>query len=260
MRLSSTLQVLAQTGYGVWMLLGLALAFGVFRAGRGESLVPLAVGAILVSLGLLLASLRRSWSPDWLGWKPGRRAWPTRSALLGMATYLPMLAVAGLTRGDNAFWATRAVGATLMLCALATLAYDARAAHRGSPVAAGTALETLLFAAFSGGLWLWLFAAADTSVAPGESGHIWVLPLLALGIVVGGARSFPWRGRRAVPREPAAKQRQVVAALLVYALPCLALLLSEVTGGSIVLALLAIAACVAGRVRERRLHQLAVQP
>lgn len=260
--LAVTLRVLAQAGYGLWMLLGLALAFGVFRAGRGESLVPLAVGALLVSLGLLVTSLQRSWSPAWLGWQPGRRAWPTRSALLGMATYLPMLAVAGLTRGDNSFWATRAAGATLMLCALATLVYERRALLRKAPVAFRAALETLLFASYSGGLWLWLFATADTSVSPDDVSHAWVLPLLVLILLLGWAESVRWGRRTAASTASGSARsgttslrlRHMTAALLVYAVPCVALLLSDMVRGTIVVALLAVAACLIGRVWEQRLY------
>lgn len=263
--LAAALRVLAQAGYGLWMLLGLALAFGVFRTGRGESLVPLAVGAILVSLGLLLASLRRPWSPAWLGWQPGRRAWPTRSALLGMATYLPMLAVAGLTRGDNAFWATRAVGAALMLCALATLIYDRRAAHRGTPMPFAGLLETLLFAGYSGGLWLWLFASADTSVSPGEANHPWVLPLLVLAVLLGGVESVRWRVRPIASADAGTTlsgnprgSRHLITALLVYAVPCAALVFSEMGSGSTAVALLVMAACLIGRLWEQRLYDRSV--
>ena len=45
---------------------------------------------------------------------------------MALACYLPMLAVAGLTRGDNDFWATRLAGAALMLCSVGNLIYSAQ--------------------------------------------------------------------------------------------------------------------------------------
>lgn len=40
------------------MLLSLALALGIYSTGRGEALVPLALGCLFVSAGLLTACLR----------------------------------------------------------------------------------------------------------------------------------------------------------------------------------------------------------
>ena len=75
--LAAMLQTWADTGYGLWALQGMALAFGMFRAGRGESLVPLALGALFVSAGLLVACLRlpRRTALAWLASRP-RHAGP----------------------------------------------------------------------------------------------------------------------------------------------------------------------------------------
>ncbi|ODV12563.1 MAG: hypothetical protein ABT19_11355 [Rhodanobacter sp. SCN 68-63] len=84
--------MLADTGYGIWALQGMGLAFGIFREGRGESLVPLAVGTLFVIAGLVVASVRAPGVPAWHGWRPGHHAWPPRSALIALASFLPMLA------------------------------------------------------------------------------------------------------------------------------------------------------------------------
>src|SRR6185312_7288150 len=106
-RAAALLQVLATTGYGIWLWLGLALLLGL--------------GAVLAGSGLLLACLRIPGLASWHGWlpRPGHR--PTRSALMALATWLPVLAVAGLAHGDNGFWVTRLAGTALMLCSLVSL-------------------------------------------------------------------------------------------------------------------------------------------
>jgi hypothetical protein len=95
------LEVLALCGYGLWMLLGLALALGIYSTGRGEALVPLTLGCLFVSAGLLLACLRLPLMPEWHGWPIGHSLRPTREALLALATYLPMLGLAGMVRGSG---------------------------------------------------------------------------------------------------------------------------------------------------------------
>src|SRR6185312_1094558 len=139
-RAAALLQVLATTGYGIWLWLGLSLLLGLSPPGRSGTLIPLGLGAVLAGSGLLLACLRIPGLASWHGWlrRPGHR--PTRSALMALATWLPVLAVAGLAHGDNGFWVTRLAGTALMLCSLVSLllaTHDDRAAaglphhHRG---------------------------------------------------------------------------------------------------------------------------------
>jgi hypothetical protein len=130
--------VLPPTGFGMWALLGGGLALAVYPNGRGEVLVPLTFGLLCVLAGLLYMA-------------PRRGARPTREGLLAMATFLPMLAVAGLARGDNDFWATRLAGAVLAVCSIATLCMARRRM--------ATAPADVLAALLSGGLWLWLCIA-----------------------------------------------------------------------------------------------------
>ena len=101
---------LADTGRGIWLLLGIALTFGLFRQGRGNTLVLLALGAAFVLAGLAVALLRRTGDTAWHGWRPRQSFVPTPAALFALAGFLPVLAVAGLSRGDNDFWATRIAG------------------------------------------------------------------------------------------------------------------------------------------------------
>ncbi len=130
-------QTASATGYGLWMVLGTALALGLYPDGRGDVLAPLSIGLVLVGVGLVATCLRLPFAPEWHGWNPVKRMMPTPEGMIAMATFLPMLALGGLARGGNDFWATRLAGAVLMLCSLATLVYTARGDSRGlrGPVA-----------------------------------------------------------------------------------------------------------------------------
>lgn len=241
--LASVLRVLANSGYGLWLLLGLTLALGVYPAGRGEALVPLALGALLVSLSPLAASLRLS-AGDWLGWRFGRGSRPNRRAMLAMVTYLPMLGVAGLVRGDNLFWATRVSAAALALCSLLCLIY-AMPGEAGRREGWTRRLARVVSAGYAGGLWLWLCLAAQ------ESAHLraiysvaWILALQLLALLFWLASG---RGR---PRPPGGR---LVFLALVYLIPCAIVLLAQVNGSQEWLIALAAVSCVVGKSVEPRL-------
>jgi len=155
------LEVLALCGYGLWMLLGLALALGLYSPGRGDALVPLALGCAFVSAGLLSVCLRPRTLSEWHGWRIGRGQRPTREAMLALATYLPMLGLAGLVRGSEEFWATRMISLVLALCSLVCLitsayGYRTRRLADQAGVAAQLPISRLLSACYGGGLWLWV--------------------------------------------------------------------------------------------------------
>jgi len=262
------LQVAADAGYGLWALLGTALALGIYRSGRGESLVPLMIGLVLVSAGLVVAAVRRPGWPDWYGWYPGRNARPTREALTALATYLPMLAVAGLTRGDNDFWATRLAGAVLMMACLGHLLGSTRrlpGRPTGPAHAATLPVGRVMGALFGGGLWLWLCVAADQRVVNGPALHAhqpWLLLLLVMVLLLGLIEGMRWHalraggesGGRGAARLP---QGRFYAALLGHVMPCLALLLADRWQGGGLLAGAAAVSHLAGRAWEQWLYRRA---
>jgi hypothetical protein len=266
--LGTVLQMLADTGCGIWALQGMGLAFGIFREGRGESLVPLMIGLVFVTLSLLASGLKRSGLPAWQGWYPGSSPRPTRGALLVLALYLPMLAVAGLTRGDNGFWATRMAGAALMLCCLGTLLYNP-GTHRlgtiGGSAGATVPVGRVMSALYGGGLWLWLCAAADSDVAfgPAPPEHQpWLLLLMVMALLLGLMEGMRWHALRADEsgsrrRESVPVRGRFVAAVLSHALPCLALLLADRWQASGVLAGVAAASNLVGRALEQGLYSRA---
>src|ERR1700754_199364 len=59
------IQTATAAGYGLWMVLGTSLALGLYPDGRGEVLVPLSIGLVFVSLGLIATCLRLPFAQDW---------------------------------------------------------------------------------------------------------------------------------------------------------------------------------------------------
>ena len=253
-------RVLATSGYGLWAWLGMALVLGR-PDGRSGTLVPLAAGLVLAGFGLVLACLPgRGAAHDWYGWQPYRDSRPTRAALLAFVTYLPMLAVAGLARGDNDFWATRLAGAALALCSLASLAYNhydhRRRWLRPAPPPASQQfpLRRVLFAGYAGGLCLWAITVAQGQQGSPFLGMPWLAILLGLAVVTWVTEAGAWRslGRRRPARTAALRSARWVSTLLVYAVPALAIMLAMWIHTPLLAAAVAAPSCLLGRWLEQR--------
>ncbi|MFC4525670.1 hypothetical protein ISN76_20700 [Dyella halodurans] len=258
------LEVLGFSGFGLWMLLGLTLAMGVYSPGRGDALVTLTLGGALISIGLVAACLRTRWAPTWHGWRIVESQLPTREALIALATFLPMLAVAGLARGDDAFWATRLAGAALALCSLATLILTARgvmldrAPNVDSRMAAQFPLSRVVSATYAGGLWLWVCVTGQ-EVAGVFGGNLpCVVGLLLLGLLRGLVEGMRWQtllARFPGPRVRLELQpRRYLAAALAYAVPSAALLLTSFGEGRVLLSVVAAVSCTLGLCIELSLY------
>jgi sulfite dehydrogenase (quinone) subunit SoeC len=265
---ASLLRVLALCGHGLWLLLGLALALGIYRGGRSEALLPLALGAAFVSLGLLAACLRLPAAPAWHGWRPGWGSRPPPEALLALAAYLPMLAVAGLVRGDNAFWATRLAGAALAACSVASLVYTVQNYRRGLSAgvlrrSAQLPASRLVAACYTGGLWLWLCLALQDGAVHATGSRPWIMVLLVLVLLLGLIEGLRWQalgqpdGRPSGPPAPGRAAR-FVAALFTYALPSLALLVVDLSDAGVPLVAVAAVSCLLGRTVEQRAYESAL--
>lgn len=264
------LEALALCGYGLWMLLGLALALGIYSSGRGDALVPLALGCIFVSAGLLAACLRLRVMLEWHGWRIGTTQRPTREALLALATYLPMLGLAGLARGDDGFWATRLVSVALMICSLSCLVtsaygYRTRRLATQAGVAMQLPVSRVLSAWYSGGLWLWVCVIFQANLSGGAVEPLpWEIGLLLMAMLLGLVDGLGWQSLRAPPpgsqqpRIQGLQARRFLAALFIWAIPCLSLLLVPVVPGGRWLAFCAAAACVVGKSLELWLYDFAL--
>lgn len=263
------LRVLAINGYGLWLLLGLSLSLGVYREGRGEALVPLGLGCVFVSLGLIAACVRLLPALDWHGWQPGGGQRPTRDALLALATYLPMMAVAGLVRGSNDFWATRLAGLALLVGSLGSLSYSAwRYRHQLADslqrISGALPVSRVVAAGYGGGLWLWLclrLQDGDNGVHAADI-HAWIMVLLMLALLLGLIEVLRWQSLApqslAGPASQDIRPGRFAASLFIYALPCLCLLLDDLLGIGPLLIGVAAVSCTIGRTIEQRLYEAAL--
>jgi sulfite dehydrogenase (quinone) subunit SoeC len=265
---ATLLHVCGYNGFGLWMVLGLALAVGVYPDGRGDVLVPLALGAVLVALGVFAACIHSRWMPHWHGWVIGKGSRPTRDALIALACGLPVLAVAGLARGDNTFWATRLSGVAMTLCSLCSLIITAYAdARRQAPgidhhLATQLPLSRVVSATYGGGLWLWLCAAGQGPDQGGMHPMAWIIGLLALSLLRGLVENLRWQAalqRVVMPRGRMELQPgRFLAAVLVYAVPCAALLLMSFGSGWLAFASVAAISCTVGMATELSLYDEAL--
>lgn len=261
---ASLLRMLASSGHGLWMLLGLALALGLYRQGRSEALLPLALGACFVSVGLLAACLHLPGLAEWHGWRPGRHSRPSGEALLALATYLPMLAVAGLVRGDNAFWATRVAGAALALCSAASLVYAVRAyrmrlSARALRSSTQLPASRVVAACYAGGLWLWLCLAVQDGAVHLDQTRPWIMVLLVLALLLGLIEGLRWQALippGLVPGDVVpGRGARFVAALFTYAVPSLALLVVDLSSAGVPLVAFAASSCLLGRTIEQNAYE-----
>jgi len=197
--------VLSGTGYGLWCLLGAALAAGLYPFAGDGVLVPLAFGFALVTAGLL-ASTSHLGRPEraWRALSQWRSSWLSREGIASLVTYLPMLAVAWLAFAGDAGSGLRTAGALLSLCALATILCTANIYRSIKTIAAWRTPQVLplyfMFALLSGGLWLWAWLA----LAPGRATALgFPLALLALAVVAAIIKVDHWKRIDALPRNTA---------------------------------------------------------
>lgn len=219
-----SLRTLTATGYGLWALIGLVLTLDLRMDGRGAVLVALGLGLLLMVIGALA---RLPTDTGGLGHMARMLAWrPDLSRLAAPLTFLSMLAVAGLARGNNEFWATRVFAAALALCATVTLSMlcrnDSAIDETDEPVAQPGAM---LGALFSGGQWLWLSLALQGSDPTSHRVDLPLLALLLLGMGSGLLSLDPPTGPALLRRGPGG----MLVAALMFIVPCVLLAAASTT-------------------------------
>lgn len=264
------LEVMALCGYGLWMLLGLALALGIYGPGRGAALVPLALGCVFVSAGLVAAGARMRIMPEWHGWRIGQSQRPTPEALLALATYLPMLALAGLVRGNEGYWVTRIVSVVLVLCSLFCLitsayGYRTRRLADQAGMAGQLPISRVLSAWYGGGLWLWVCIMFQTHLPESEAvPRPWIIGLLLMAMLLGLVDGVAWHSLRGAGLGDSWRHAhglqawRFLAAGLICAVPSLSLPMVTVIPWGRWLALCAAIACILGKSMELWLYDLAL--
>jgi DMSO reductase anchor subunit len=191
-------------GYGLWFWVSLSFLFSPGgHAAYAAHLSGLAAGFALVSLGLLSSTLHLG-KPlrAWRAFSQWRTSWLSREGVLALATYVPLLALAGLLLSGSAL-VTVMVPALLVLLAvlsLATVACTAMIYASLKPIPAWhhpLVLPAYLgFALLTGGLAALAVMAVDE--APPE---VAVLALLMLVVAMVVLKRRYWRDidRRAMP-------------------------------------------------------------
>ena len=197
--------VTSGAGYGLWCLLGLALAAGVYPLSGMGVLAPLGFGFVLVSAGLL-ASTAHLGRPEraWRALSQWRSSWLSREGIASLTTFLPMLAVAWFASTGHAAIGLRIAGGLLALGALATILCTANIYRSLKTIAAWRTRQVLplyvMFALLSGGLWLWAWLALTTGLMASLA---FPLALLGLAIVAAVIKVDHWQCVDALPANTA---------------------------------------------------------
>src|SRR6185437_11944427 len=199
--------VMSGTGYGLWCLLGAALAAGLYPFAGDGVLVPLAFGFALVTAGLL-ASTAHLGRPEraWRALSQWRSSWLSREGIASLVTYLPMLALAWLAFTGRSGGGVRVAGALLALCALITLWCTANIYRSLKTIRAWHTRQVLplyfAFALLSGGLWLWTWLALSPYAVIGLA---FPLALVALAVIAGVLKTDYWHRIDAQPANTAGR-------------------------------------------------------
>ncbi len=197
---------LSGAGYGLWVLIAIAVATGTAPADRFTIVAALLAGLVLTSIGLL-ASVAHLGKPlrAWRALSQWRSSWLSREGLLALACVPLCLLLAWRVESVHSGLRIRAGFAVFALLAAATVLCTARIYASLRTIRAWrdwrvTPLYGLL-ALQTGGLWLWLLYEIAAPV-PAEGGTgaaaataAWPVAL-AVGIVL------TWALQRAYWRRP----------------------------------------------------------
>lgn len=260
------LRVLAISGYGLWIWLGMALALGMNQIGEGAMQMPLLLGTALVIAGLGLGGVRLSATSEWYGGAPAERRWPRRAAGMALACFLPVSLLLVLGDGHGHVLAMRLAGAALMLCSLVSLVDSARRFRSQlsldrQRMSSSLPMSRLVTAWYGGGLWLWLCVMLQGGPQTEHGAYPWVLLLLVLALLLGLLEGLRWQSLNPFEHDAQAHDvspLRMLAALFVYVLPCVGLLLTERFGGGLLAAALAVPSCLLGKMVEQRIYETAL--
>lgn len=262
---ATLLHVLTVSGYGLWAWLGGVLALGLHRIGRADSVMPLTLGAVLASAGLL-AGLRQRGDRQWNTWQATAWRHPAHTVLLSVLAFVPVLLV--LLVGDDVRHAglDRLAGTMLMLASLASLVYSTHRYRSGLSVrlqraSASLPVSRLVMALYGGGMWLWLCTMLQGGLEPSGQVYPWVLLLLILSLLLGFLEGMRWQslhapdGNMVEASADGLPPARFVAAILIYVIPCSALMLTERFGDGLLFASLAVPSCLLGKMLEQHSYE-----
>ncbi|HUD43239.1 MAG TPA: DmsC/YnfH family molybdoenzyme membrane anchor subunit [Dokdonella sp.] len=195
---------LSGAGYGLWVLIAIAVAIGAAPADRLTIVAALLTGLALTSIGLL-ASVAHLGKPlrAWRALGQWRSSWLSREAVLALACVPLCLLLAWRVESVHSGLRIRIGFAVFALLAAATVVCTARIYASLRTVRAWRDWRATplygLYALQTGGLWLWLLVAiaaprtAEGAIGAAAGSSAW-LAALAAGIVLTSAlqRAY-WR-------------------------------------------------------------------
>jgi DMSO reductase anchor subunit len=191
--------VMSGCGYGLLFLLGLLIAIAPELAQRKASLIELGVGALFVVAGLLSSTLHLG-QPQraWRAFSQWRSSWLSREGVVSVASFAPMLALAGaLWCGDHPA-VLRSAGLVLVLLAGITVICTARIYSSLKTIPAWHnrfVLPGYLVMGLLGGA-VWLLALVgifDDSIAKPLLQPLLCWVVIALAIIVHGVKRTYWK-------------------------------------------------------------------
>lgn len=184
---------LSGAGYGLWFVLGSMLALGIYPGGRGGLLVPLTIGLVLTSIGLLcsvghLGQPKRAWRAltQW------RSSWLSREGIVALACVPLVLLIASRVQAFHDVPKVRIAGLILAAMALLVVFCTARIYTSLRTIDAWHNRRVLpgflLIAIETGALWFWLTITLRGSNSEAtafviEAHRLWYLLVLAIIVI-----------------------------------------------------------------------------
>jgi DMSO reductase anchor subunit len=194
---------LSGAGYGLWFMIGLALAFGLYPEGRGGLLVALAIGLALTSIGLL-CSVAHLGKPlrAWRALSQWRSSWLSREGIAALACVPLVLTLAWRARDFHDVPKLRIAGFLLALMAVLVVFCTARIYTSLRTISAWHNRRVLpmfmLLAIETGALWLWALMALReinpiNEMQASNASLPWLFVLAAILIVTALLKRSYWR-------------------------------------------------------------------
>jgi DMSO reductase anchor subunit len=185
---------LSGAGYGLMFLAAVGIALGSWPSGVVDTVAPIFVGAMLAALGLA-ASFAHLGRPEraWRAFGQWRSSWLSREGVASAATFVPAAIVVALAFAAPGGGAQRIAAALLAIGCAVTVFCTARIYSSLKTVRAWHNAYVLpaylLFAFYTGGLWLWTLAAWG-AIAAEDPWQRLGLPAWLLGAIVLAAMSL----------------------------------------------------------------------
>lgn len=193
---------LSGAGYGLWFVIGLALAIGEYPEGRGIVLVPLAIGLVLTSIGLL-SSVAHLGQPlrAWRALSQWRSSWLSREGVAAFLCIPVVVVIAWRIQSFHDVPKVRLAGFVLACAAMLTVYCTARIYSSLRTIPAWHHWRVLpmylLLAIQTGGYWFWAVmawrAGPERGPATIDAAIPWLLALAVTTVACALLKRGYWR-------------------------------------------------------------------